>query len=246
MVRIRTCGRAVFSVLVLMSAGCDAPVDLTTALHFESVTTGWSDVNGDGGGNKLVPTVSLDIRSWEAGQALLRKWEAAGVGAELVTIPGAVAQFTADAKARHLTDATLAKYRVLLTDLEKFGKDRDIKFVRSLTIQDVREFRATWKDGAISAHQKLERLRAFLSLLQAMILTDKEKMVLTPTYHVFKMYVPFQDAAFVPVGLDAGTFTHGDVALPRLDAIAAKDAAGRVWLAITNLDPNRPVEIEAA
>lgn len=106
---------------------------------------------------------SLDIRSWEAGQALLRKWEAEGVGAELVTIPGAVTQFTADAKARHLTDATLAKYRVLLTDLEKFGEDRDIKFVRSLTIQDVREFRANWKDGAISAHKKLERLRAFLS-----------------------------------------------------------------------------------
>jgi site-specific recombinase XerD len=52
---------------------------------------------------------------------------------------------------------------VLLTDLEKFGKDRDIKFVRSLTIQDVREFRASWKDGAISAHKKLERVRAFLS-----------------------------------------------------------------------------------
>jgi hypothetical protein len=63
MVRIRTCGRAVFAVLVLMSAGCDAPVDLTTALHFESVTTGWSDVNGDGGGNKLVPTVSFRLKN---------------------------------------------------------------------------------------------------------------------------------------------------------------------------------------
>jgi hypothetical protein len=48
---------------------------------------------------------SLDIRSWNAGQALLRKWEAEGVGAELVSIPDAVAQFTADAKARQGTDA---------------------------------------------------------------------------------------------------------------------------------------------
>ena len=62
-----------------------------------------------------------------------------------------------------------------------------------------------------------------INVLQAMILTDKEKMVLTPTYYVFKMYVPFQDATFVPITFDAGTYTHGDVALPRVDAIAAKD-----------------------
>jgi alpha-N-arabinofuranosidase len=59
------------------------------------------------------------------------------------------------------------------------------------------------------------------------------------------MYVPFQDSTFVPVSLDAGTYTHGDITLPRLDVIAAKDPAGKLWLALTNLDPNRPVAIEA-
>jgi alpha-L-arabinofuranosidase len=83
-------------------------------------------------------------------------------------------------------------------------------------------------------------------VLQAMIMTDKEKVVLTPTYHVFKMYVPFQDATFVPVTFNAGTYTHGDISLPRVDAIAAKDTAGKLWLEITNLDPNQPVEIEAS
>ena len=38
-----------------------------------------------------------------------------------------------------------------------------------------------------------------INVLQAMIMTDKEKMVLTPTYYVYKMYVPFQDSTFVPV-----------------------------------------------
>ena len=85
-----------------------------------------------------------------------------------------------------------------------------------------------------------------INVLQAMILTDKEKMVLTPTYHVFKMYLPFQDATFVPVKLDAGWYTNGDVALPRVDAIAAKDTNGKLWLAVTNLDPNQPVELEAS
>jgi len=83
-----------------------------------------------------------------------------------------------------------------------------------------------------------------INVLQAMIITDNEKMVLTPTYYVFKMYVPFQDATFVPVTFDAGWYTHGDIALPRVDAIAAKDANGKLWLEITNLDPKQPAEIE--
>ena len=44
---------------------------------------------------------------------------------------------------------------------------------------------------------------------------------------------------------DAGTYTQGDITLPRVDAIAAKDATGKLWLEITNLDPNQSVEIEA-
>jgi alpha-N-arabinofuranosidase len=84
-----------------------------------------------------------------------------------------------------------------------------------------------------------------INVLQAMILTDKEKMVLTPTYHVFEMYVPFQDATFVPVAFDAGTYSHGDISLPRLDAIAARDAAGKLWLALTNVDPNQALDVEA-
>ena len=85
-----------------------------------------------------------------------------------------------------------------------------------------------------------------INVLQAMILTDNEKMVLTPTYHVFKMYVPFQDATFLPVTFNAGTYTHGDITLPRVDAIAAKDTSGKVWLEITNVAPNSPVEIETS
>ncbi len=92
---------------------------------------------------------------------------------------------------------------------------------------------------------RMANIAQMINVLQAMIMTDKEKMILTPTYHVFKMYVPFQDATFVPVKFDAGWYTKGDVALPRVDAIAAKDKDGKLWLAITNLDPNQPVDIDA-
>jgi len=92
---------------------------------------------------------------------------------------------------------------------------------------------------------RMANIAQMINVLQAMILTDKEKMVLTPSYYVYKMYVPFQDATFVPVAFNAGTYTHGDISLPRVDAIAAKDASGRLWLEITNLDPNQSMEIEA-
>jgi alpha-N-arabinofuranosidase len=85
-----------------------------------------------------------------------------------------------------------------------------------------------------------------INVLQAMIMTDKEKMVLTPTYHVFKMYVPFQDATFIPVTFNAGTYTNGDITLPGVDAIAAKDTSGKLWLELTNVDPNNAVEIEVS
>jgi alpha-N-arabinofuranosidase len=93
---------------------------------------------------------------------------------------------------------------------------------------------------------RMANIAQMVNVLQAMILTDKEKMVLTPTYHVFKMYVPFQDATFVPVSFDAGTYMQGDIKLPRVDAIAAKDTKGKLWLAITNLDPNQPVDVDAS
>ncbi len=91
---------------------------------------------------------------------------------------------------------------------------------------------------------RMTNIAQMINVLQAMILTDKEKMVLTPTYYVYKMYVPFQDATFVPVTFDAGTYTNGDISLPRVDAVAAKDKNGKLWLEITNVDPNRAVKID--
>jgi alpha-N-arabinofuranosidase len=90
---------------------------------------------------------------------------------------------------------------------------------------------------------RLANIAQMVNVLQAMVLTDGSKMVLTPTYHAFKMYVPFQGATFVPVAFDAGGYTHGSITLPRIDAIAARDAAGALWLSFTNVDPTTPAEI---
>ncbi|MEO7497700.1 MAG: alpha-L-arabinofuranosidase C-terminal domain-containing protein, partial [Massilia sp.] len=70
----------------------------------------------------------------------------------------------------------------------------------------------TLRDAVVAAlnfnifHAHAERVRMtniaqMVNVLQAMIITDKDKMVLTPTYHAYKMYVPFQDATSLPVAL---------------------------------------------
>jgi alpha-N-arabinofuranosidase len=93
---------------------------------------------------------------------------------------------------------------------------------------------------------RMTNIAQMINVLQAMILTDKEKMVLTPTYYVFKMYVPFQDATFIPVDFDPGSLHRNGITLPRVDAVAARDTSGKLWIAITNLDPEKPLEIDAA
>jgi alpha-N-arabinofuranosidase len=74
-----------------------------------------------------------------------------------------------------------------------------------------------------------------VNVLQSMVMTDGPKMLLTPTYYVYKLYVPFQDSTLVPVRFEAGHYRD----MPRFDAIAARDAQGRLWLALTNIDPNQ-------
>ncbi len=90
---------------------------------------------------------------------------------------------------------------------------------------------------------RMTNIAQMVNVLQAMVITDKERMLLTPTYHVFKMYVPFHDARLVPVHVDGGTYSAGAIHMPRVDAIAARDPAGKLWLAVTNVDPHAAVTL---
>ncbi|MES2221624.1 MAG: alpha-L-arabinofuranosidase C-terminal domain-containing protein [Acidobacteriota bacterium] len=92
---------------------------------------------------------------------------------------------------------------------------------------------------------RMANIAQMINVLQAMILTEKEKMILTPTYYIYKMYVPFQDATFIPVDFNPGTVHRDGITLPRVDALCARDASGKLWLEITNLDPDNPLNVDA-
>ena len=83
-----------------------------------------------------------------------------------------------------------------------------------------------------------------VNVLQAMILTDKEKMLLTPTYHVFKMYIPFQDATSLPLSITGDTgYSLGKEKIPTVSASAARGKDGKLWLALANTHPQNAIEI---
>jgi len=85
-----------------------------------------------------------------------------------------------------------------------------------------------------------------VNVLQAIALTDGERMFLTPTYHLLEMYKVHQDAILLPMELAGGPVTCGDEAVPALSASASRDADGKVHLSLCNLDPNRDLAVSCA
>ena len=90
---------------------------------------------------------------------------------------------------------------------------------------------------------KMANIAQTVNVLQAMVLTEGERMLLTPTYHVFEMYTVHHDATLLPIELAAEPYAFGDQSIPGLSATASRDAAGKVHLTISNLNPNRAADV---
>jgi alpha-N-arabinofuranosidase len=90
---------------------------------------------------------------------------------------------------------------------------------------------------------KMSNIAQMINVVQALILTDKARMLLTPTYHVFDMYQPFQGATPYPVSVAGPHYDHGGHSLPAVDVSAAKGTDGKLYLALVNLDPNKAADI---
>ena len=109
---------------------------------------------------------SLDTHNWDVPQRKVRNMETAMFfpteeQKPAVTVESAIQSFLDDTRARHLTNATLAKLRVLLDQLRTLSNGKGFTQIEQLTTDTVREFRASWKDAPISALKKFERLRSF-------------------------------------------------------------------------------------
>jgi alpha-N-arabinofuranosidase len=112
----------------------------------------------------------------------------------------------------------------------------------------------TLRDALVAAlnlnifHHHSERVRManiaqMVNVLQAMVLTRGPEMVLTPTYHVFRMFRPFQDSTNLPVDVEAPRYALGNVSVPAISISAARTTGGAIAVALVNLDPNRAIPV---
>ena len=82
-----------------------------------------------------------------------------------------------------------------------------------------------------------------INVLQTMILTDEEKMVLTPTYHVFEMFKEHQGGTVLPVELGSPSYTLGEQSLPAVSASASRSEDGTVILSLACTHPTESATI---
>ena len=90
---------------------------------------------------------------------------------------------------------------------------------------------------------RMANLAQTVNVLQAVVLTEGEKMILTPTYHVMEMYNVHQDATLLPLDLKTGDFEIDGQKLPALSASASRDAAGKMHISLVNIATGAPQEV---
>jgi integrase len=112
---------------------------------------------------------SLGIRDWQAAQRRARDMEADGIDGYSIgdrgalTVKKATDDFEADAK-NNIQASTSKQYKILLSRLNSFCKDRGYVFLKQLGVVQVREFRNSWTSySPRTAGNHVARLKKFFS-----------------------------------------------------------------------------------
>lgn len=92
---------------------------------------------------------------------------------------------------------------------------------------------------------KLATIAQMINVLQSVILTEGEKMVLTPTYHVFDMYKGHQEATLLGSFIESQKVGIGEDVLPNLFESSSVDADGNVLSTICNTSIDSSQTLEA-
>lgn len=84
---------------------------------------------------------------------------------------------------------------------------------------------------------QMANLAQTINVLQAVILTEGDKMLLTPTYHVFNMFKVHQDAELLPLSIDSENYTMDGQSIPKISSSASIDKKNILHITLCNLHP---------
>lgn len=89
----------------------------------------------------------------------------------------------------------------------------------------------------------MANIAQMVNVLQSLILTDKEKMILTPTYFVYKMYKDFQDATYLPIELSSEKYKHSSESIDAVSASCAITKEGKIILSLVNVNAAKDIDV---
>lgn len=90
---------------------------------------------------------------------------------------------------------------------------------------------------------KMANIAQLVNVLQAVILTDGEKMVLTPTYYVFKMFKEHQNNTLLGSYITSKEKVYDGYVLPNVTESASMDENGVIYSTLVNTSADEAVEI---
>ena len=90
----------------------------------------------------------------------------------------------------------------------------------------------------------MANIAQLVNVLQSVILTQDEKMILTPTYHVYDLYKVHQDATYLNNSLKTEDYVYQDKKLPALSVSASKSADGTINISIVNINPDKDIDLQ--
>ncbi|MDT8717692.1 alpha-N-arabinofuranosidase [Clostridium sp. 19966] len=90
---------------------------------------------------------------------------------------------------------------------------------------------------------KMANIAQAVNVLQAVILTEGAKMILTPTYHAFNMYKVHQDAELLDLNIKSAEYSFGGETVPQVTATASVDSEGKIHVSLCNLNPKESADI---
>lgn len=93
---------------------------------------------------------------------------------------------------------------------------------------------------------RVANLAQTVNVLQSLILTKGEQILLTPTYYVFDLYKVHHDAKLIPLKFESPDLVSGTDKIPALNASASKDSTGTIHISLVNLDPAKDMTLNTS
>ena len=90
---------------------------------------------------------------------------------------------------------------------------------------------------------RMSNIAQTINVLQAIILTEGSRMILTPTYHVFDMYKVHQDAALLDFTMLSDDYTADGQVFKKINASVSRSTGGKINITLCNIDPDNGAKV---